>query len=127
MRTSESSKGTAAFLGAKAEGKNADEAGLKLDDAVRSFVVSAEKMSPEKYQVSKVGAEVLYNKIHPFRWAYIFYLLSTLTFRSELTGCDTTHSSPSFKSLSGRGLKVFSNEALIFSSPTYCLMVVFSI
>ncbi len=75
----EISKGTATFLGTKAEGKNADEAGLKLDDAVRSFVASAEKFSPEKYQVSKVNTEVLYNKVHPFRWAYIFYLLSTLT------------------------------------------------
>ncbi len=79
----EISKGTAAFLGAKADTKmmasDVDALGLKLDDAVRSFMLSAQKYSPEKYKVNKVDTEVLYNKIHPFRWAYIFYLLTVLT------------------------------------------------
>ncbi len=75
----EISKNTANFLGATADGKNAEQAGKLLDAAVINFKNQAQQYNPEKYQAAnKVDVEVAYNKIHPFRWAYIFYLISVL-------------------------------------------------
>ena len=73
------SKNTANYLGATADGKDAEQAGKLLDAAVINFKTQAQQYNPEKYQAaSKVDVEVAYNKIHPFRWAYIFYLISVL-------------------------------------------------
>ncbi len=76
----EISKNVAQYLGAVAEKANSHPAGQVLDDAVLKFESEAQKYSPEKYtQVEKVKTEVLYNIIHPFRWAYIFYLLTVIS------------------------------------------------
>ncbi|OFZ29862.1 MAG: cytochrome C biogenesis protein [Bdellovibrionales bacterium RIFCSPHIGHO2_01_FULL_40_29] len=76
----EISKNVATFLGATAEGKNIEEAGQSLDQAVIKFQDAARRFNPEKYEAArKTKTEVIYNKIHPFRWAYVFYLLAVLT------------------------------------------------
>lgn len=54
-------------------------AAVKFDDAVRAFKAKALIMFPDRYdQVFKSTKEVFYNDVHPFRWAYIFYLLAAL-------------------------------------------------
>lgn len=76
----EISKSVALYLGSLAENKNIEESATKLDQAVEAFESIASKYSPEKYAfTNKVKTEVLYNDIHPFRWAYIFYLLAAVT------------------------------------------------
>lgn len=75
------SKGVAQYLGAMTEKGSVEEAGKKLDDAVLHFQDLAKTASPEKYVFTeKVKTEVLYNDVHPFRWAYIFYLMAALSF-----------------------------------------------
>ncbi len=60
--------------------KNEDSAAIAFDHSVQIFKDAALKEYPEKYaNTSKVSAEVLYNDAHPFRWTYVFYLLSALT------------------------------------------------
>ncbi len=51
----------------------------EMDTAVLAFREVAQKNNPGLYAVdAKVNVEVFYNHFHPFRWAYIFYLLSSL-------------------------------------------------
>lgn len=51
----------------------------EMDSAVLAFREVARKNNPGLYSVdTKVNVEVFYNHFHPFRWAYIFYLLSSL-------------------------------------------------
>lgn len=55
-------------------------AGTALDKAVEQFETMARSHNPEAYDhASKINVEVEYNKIHPFRWAYIFYLLTAIS------------------------------------------------
>lgn len=55
------------------------QAAEKLDAAVLAFEDLARKSAPIKYQNSeKVKSEVLYNDFHPFRWAYVAYLMASL-------------------------------------------------
>lgn len=80
----EISKNVAAYLGATTESGASKEqirdAGIKLDESVMAFEEIAKKSAPDKYNVqSQMGTEVFYNDFHPFRWAYIFYLLAALT------------------------------------------------
>jgi len=54
--------------------------GEALDSAVDQFKTMARSHNPEAYDHdAKISAEVLYNKLHPFRWAYIGYLLTAVT------------------------------------------------
>ncbi|MBC7467632.1 MAG: cytochrome c biogenesis protein CcsA [Bdellovibrio sp.] len=76
----EISKNVAQYLGAVTDKANVEEAGKKLDDSVLAFQKLAGEAAPEKYTYTeKVKTEVLYNDIHPFRWAYIFYLMAALS------------------------------------------------
>lgn len=76
----EISKNVAQFLGSQVEGKNSDELGKKLDESVIKFEDLARAVNPIVYdQTRKVSAEVFYNDLHPFRWAYAFYFLSVLS------------------------------------------------
>ncbi|MBC7419466.1 MAG: cytochrome c biogenesis protein CcsA [Bdellovibrio sp.] len=51
----------------------------QLDQAVKQFEALALKSDTAKYSAShKVETEVAYNDLHPFRWAYSFYLLASL-------------------------------------------------
>jgi ABC-type transport system involved in cytochrome c biogenesis permease subunit len=59
----------------------ADEQALKdsLDSAVHAFQDSVRAKNPEIYpQPEKIQAELWYNKVHPFRYAWILYLTACL-------------------------------------------------
>jgi cytochrome c-type biogenesis protein CcsB len=59
--------------------KNENSAAMLFDESVQKFKDVAMKEYPEKYALtSKVETEVLYNDLHPFRWTYVIYLLSSL-------------------------------------------------
>ena len=79
----EISKNIATYLGmttdANATAAQLKETALKLDDSVHQFESLARSSDPEAYkQANSVGVEVFYNDFHPFRWAYICYLLAAL-------------------------------------------------
>lgn len=79
----EISKSVANYLGQKIEQNVADSEKTKvaeaLDKSVLAFEDLAMKSAADKYDaIKKVRTEVVYNDLHPFRWAYIFYLLSAL-------------------------------------------------
>ncbi len=76
----EISKNVAQYLGSVAEKNKTEEAGQLLDAAVLKFEDRVAQYSPQKYIFKdQVKTEVLYNTIHPFRWAYIFYLLTVVS------------------------------------------------
>ncbi len=51
-----------------------------LDESVLKFRDVAKSNNPEVYSHdSKVNLEVFYNHFHPFRWAYILYMLASVT------------------------------------------------
>lgn len=79
----EVSKTVASYLGYQTDvAVNPDDqskAGEALDQAVLRFEEVARKSAPEKYKsAEKAKSEVVYNDLHPFRWAYIFYLMTLL-------------------------------------------------
>ena len=79
----EISKNVASHLGLKTDTTALPEqiksVAEKLDQSVLAFEELAGKSDPVKYESSKkVKTEVLYNDLHPFRWAYIAYLLAAL-------------------------------------------------
>ncbi|HEY8269283.1 MAG TPA: cytochrome c biogenesis protein CcsA [Pseudobdellovibrionaceae bacterium] len=69
-------------IGALAKGSPAEQvtqAALALDASVLKFREQAKSNNPELYsQESKVKYEVFYNHFHPFRWAYILYMLASV-------------------------------------------------
>lgn len=66
---------TKSFIGSL--GDKSKEAEQKLNAAVENFVSVARAESPEKYpELKDSKVEVLYNEGHPFRHAYMAYLLS---------------------------------------------------
>jgi cytochrome c-type biogenesis protein CcsB len=71
-----------AYIGALANGTSKEElatAGKALDEGVQNFEAIARSENPAAYDHdSKIKTEVQYNSLHPFRWAYIFYLCSAL-------------------------------------------------
>ncbi|MCM2352505.1 MAG: cytochrome c biogenesis protein CcsA [Pseudobdellovibrio sp.] len=73
------SQSVAAYLGALAEHKDVESAKATLDKAVIDFQKSVEQVAPQKYaEAHKVGTEVLYNDLHPFRWTYVLYILASI-------------------------------------------------
>lgn len=79
----EISKNVATHLGFKSEvnapAEQVKAAAEKLDQSVLAFQELAAKSDPVKYQAAaKVKTEVFYYDFHPFRWAYICYLISAL-------------------------------------------------
>lgn len=79
----EISKTVATYLGYQTETAVNPQDQLKaaeaLDQAVLNFQEVARKSDPEKYKSGdKSKAEVVFNDTHPFRWAYIFYLIAML-------------------------------------------------
>lgn len=73
------SQNVAAYLGALAEHQDVEAAKASLDQAVIDFQKSIEQVVPQKYaEAHKVGTEVLYNDLHPFRWTYILYILAAI-------------------------------------------------
>jgi len=70
------------YIGTVAQNKSEDQiatTGRALDEAVHKFREVAKVNNPELYsQDQKVNLEVFYNHFHPFRWAYILYMLSSV-------------------------------------------------
>ena len=58
---------------------DAQEAGPTLAQAVSDFVAYGRKINPGAYADQRaIEIEVHYNHLHPFMWAWIFYLVSAL-------------------------------------------------
>ena len=79
----EISKNVANYLGLQSDlSSTADQvklAGEKLDQSILAFQELAKKSEPSKYEASgKVKTEVFYSDFHPFRWAYVSYLIAAL-------------------------------------------------
>lgn len=79
----EISKNVATHLGLKSDvNAPADQikaVAEKLDQSILAFQELANKSDPVKYQAAnKVKTEVFYYDFHPFRWAYICYLIAAL-------------------------------------------------
>lgn len=73
------SQSVAAYLGVLAEHKDVEGVKATLDKAVIDFQKSIEQVAPQKYaEAHKVGTEVLYNDLHPFRWTYVLYILASI-------------------------------------------------
>ncbi len=52
-----------------------------FEQTTSDFRKYATSLAPHVYPSrSDLNAEVLYNQLHPFRWAYVFYLMATLLF-----------------------------------------------
>ena len=65
----------------QSEGKSEVVAAEALDNAVVQFQNYVQSQLTEKvivYPPTNVSAEVLYNDVHPFRWAYTLYLAAAL-------------------------------------------------
>jgi cytochrome c-type biogenesis protein CcsB len=66
-------------LGASANNSGSSETGKALDVEVQKFKDLARAQNPALYEgSSKVDVEVAYNQFHPFKWAYLCYLLSAV-------------------------------------------------
>jgi cytochrome c-type biogenesis protein CcsB len=76
------SQNLAKYLGEKSRSdstpESIDKEGMALDQSVDQFIQAAQQEFPEAYQIKKIGAEVLYNDVHFFRWTYVFYLFAAL-------------------------------------------------
>lgn len=72
---------TKAFVQALNDNGNNTEAEAHLKNAVDKFKALAMESAPNHYpSEQKISTEVHYNSFHPFKWAWIFYFLSALTF-----------------------------------------------
>lgn len=59
--------------------RNAESAGRDLEAAVGEFKALAARASPQAYPTErKISAEVHYNDFHPFKWAWVLYLLAVV-------------------------------------------------
>ncbi len=57
----------------------------QLKAAVEAFGVKAQALAPDKYpSMTKINVEVHYNLFHPFKWAWICYLLGLLLLSSHM-------------------------------------------
>ena len=60
-------------------GANNPEADQLLERSVQDFISAARAENPELYpEASKMQIEIHYNHFHPFKWAWIFYLLTAV-------------------------------------------------
>lgn len=70
------------LIGGMAEGHSEAEiaaAKADLDQKVVSFQDVARAENPDKYaNTTKIDIESFYNRFHPFKWSYIFYLLGAV-------------------------------------------------
>ena len=58
---------------------------LGFQNSVQDFKAMAQKASPTSYPSdSQLENEITYNKLHPFRFAYVFYLVAALLFLGAL-------------------------------------------
>lgn len=70
------------LIGGMAEGRAESEIAdvrKELDQKVLAFEDLARSENPEKYaNATKIDVESFYNRFHPFKWSYIFYLLGAV-------------------------------------------------
>jgi cytochrome c-type biogenesis protein CcsB len=78
----ELTKAFVVVVGGVADGKSAadlKESQIELDKKVLAFQELARSINPDKYaNLNKISVESFYNKFHPFKWAYILYLLGAV-------------------------------------------------
>lgn len=78
----ELTKSFISLIGGMAEGRAESEmaaAKTDLDQKVLAFQELARAENPEKYaNDTKIDVESFYNRFHPFKWSYIFYLLGAV-------------------------------------------------
>ena len=68
-----------AFIRALPGADSASGSGADLSSAVADFVAAARAENPDKYPDGKdIATEVHYEELHPFRLAWIFYVLSAI-------------------------------------------------
>lgn len=66
-------------IGAIAQNQDLKVTGEALDVEVKKFEDYASAQNPALYNhAGRIKAEVHYNDFHPFRWAYVFYLLAAI-------------------------------------------------
>ena len=79
-RFGEVTKGFVAYLSWMNAGSKAEEEAALTSDIqtkVQEFQESARNQNPEVYpDPSKIKIEIVYNQMHPFRWSWIFYILT---------------------------------------------------
>lgn len=67
------------YIGAITQNSGVDEAGKTLDASVLEFAKLARSANPGLYPAdSEMDAEVFFNDAHPFRWAWICYVLGAI-------------------------------------------------
>lgn len=75
----EITKNFIAYLGSVVSSTDSKDVKKTLDESVEKFKGLARKENPAAYSHDKkINVEVWYNKIHPFRWAYLSYLIATV-------------------------------------------------
>lgn len=63
---------------------------VPLKQAVESFVLAAKAENPSHYATdSDIRNELLYNRMHPFQWSWIFYLLAAVATVASLISSKT--------------------------------------
>ena len=53
---------------------------VPLEDAVRAWLQFVDQKAKDQSYKEHIQKEILYNSLHPFRWAWVFYVLSMLLF-----------------------------------------------
>lgn len=56
-----------------------------LEQAVDKWTAFVAEKAPNKEYQEHIKKEILYNSLHPFRWAWVFYVLSMLLFLATTT------------------------------------------
>lgn len=76
----ELSQAYVAWLGTRTTGGDEAAAGRALDEKVQAFADFTRTQAPQSMAEigSRMSWEVHYNDFHPFRWAYILYLIAAL-------------------------------------------------
>lgn len=72
----------ASYIGAVAQGHTPNDKELiaRMDQAVLDFEQMARAVNPDYYpKANKIAVEMHYNKFHPFKWAYLSFLLSAMS------------------------------------------------
>lgn len=69
-----------ASAAAKGDTKSVGEAAANLDRAADSFTASARERFGDYAHFSKILTETTYNKLQPFRYAWVFYFLALIFF-----------------------------------------------
>lgn len=82
----------AKYAASQMKGEGVQGAKAELKQAVETFMSEAQKEFPDKYgPLSKITVELHYNKMHPFLWAWVLYLIAALLFLASLVNKKTSY------------------------------------